>query len=364
MEELITVEKYELDENRENDNRIVKIDLTNADKGMAAALLNQVIDGFHIAKEKMSEVQPEKRYYLDLTKEMKDMLEKGEAWFTEKGENGKPMGQLRHRVDGKNVIMANPDIVEENINISSGVDPKQMSNAVYQMALQQQMAEISHKMDEIQNTVKLIEEGQMDDRYAKIEAGENSLRLAYRATDEKNRKELIANAIPLLQEGSEAVKKAIIRRIDNFDRIPSKGNVLRLKMWMSPTNYIEKKNREFDSIQNCFEYYDRAQRLTAVACLMMDEPGAMEEVFFQQEKFINSLDTEKLRSIKNLYYNIDFSNEWFYSPKEFLDNTRLQYLDFSKQNYNVVSIEVTGQQMLEVINNDQDAGSEKRVKEQ
>lgn len=361
MRELITVEKYELNESEEKDNRIVKIDLTNADKGMAAALLNQVVEGYQIIKDKMNEVQPKKRYYLDLTKEMEEKLEKGEAWFTEKGENGKPMGQLRHRVDGKNVIMANPDIVEENISITPGVDPKQMSNAVYQMALQQQMAEISHKMDEIQNTVKLLEEGQMDDRFAKIEAGENALRLAYRATDEKNRKELVANAIPLLQEGSEAVKKAIIRRLDDFDRIPSKGSALRLKMWMSPTNYVERKNREFDSIQNCFEYFDRAQRLTAVACLMMEEPGAMEEVFFQQEKFINSLDTEKLKSMSHLYYNIDFSNEWFYSPRDFLDNTRLQYLDFSKQNYNVVSIEITGQQMLEVFDHDQDTGSEERA---
>ena len=363
MNELITVEKYEIEEEAK-DNRVVKIDLTSTDKGRAATLLNQIVDGFQIMKDQITDIEPEKRYYLDLTKEMKDKLEKGEAWFTEKAANGKPMGQLRHRVDGKNVIMANPDIIAEQIPVKPKTDPRQMSNSIYQAALQQQMADLSQKMDEIQHVVKRIEEGQMDDRFAKIEAGEQTLRLAYRATDEKSRKELVANAIPMLQEGSESIKKVIKRRLNEFEQIPSKGRALKLKMWMSPTNYVDKKNREFDDIQNCFEYYDRAQKLTAIACMMMNEPGAMEEVFFQQEKFINSLNTAKLKSMENLHYNIDFSGEWFYSPRAFLDGTRLQYLDFTNENYDVVSIEVSGQQMLEVLNHDQDAGSEERTEEE
>lgn len=364
MGELIKVEKYEIANAEEKESRIIKIDLTSADKGRAVALLDQIVDGFQILRDKLPEVEPEKRYYLDLTKEMKDKLENGEAWFTEKAANGKPMGQLRHRVDGKNVIMANPDIIAEQVPIAPKGDPKQLSNGIYQMALQQQMAEMSHEMDEIQHTVKRIEAGQMDDRFAKIEAGEQTLRLAYRAADEKTQKELAANAIPQLQEGSESIKKVIKRRLAEFDPVPSKGRSMRLKMWMSPTNYVEKKNREFDEIQDCFEYYDRAQKLLAISCMMLEEPGSMEEVFFQQEKFIKGLDTWKLESMKHLHYNIDFSNEWFCSPREYLDGTRLQYLDFTKENYDMVSIEVTGQQMLEVLDYDQDTGSEDGTKEE
>ena len=172
MDELIKVEKYEIADKEEKESRIVKINLTSADKGRATALLGQIVDGFQILKDKLPEVEPGKRYYLDLTKEMKDKLESGEAWFTEKAANGKPMGQLRHRVDGKNVIMANPDIVAEQAPIAPKGDPKQLSNGIYQMALQQQMVEMSHKMDEIQRVVKSIETGQMDDRFAKIDAGE------------------------------------------------------------------------------------------------------------------------------------------------------------------------------------------------
>lgn len=364
MGELIKVEKHEITETENQESRIVSIDLTNADKGKAALLLNQVVDCYQIHKNKMPDIKLEKRYYLDLTKEMKDKLEKGECWFTEKAANGKPIGQLRHRVDGKNVIMANPDVIAEQVPVAPNTDHRKLSEGVYQMALQQQIAEMSQQLDEIQHAVKRIEEGQMDDRFAKIEAGEKTLRLAYRSADEKTRKELVANAVPMIQEGSEAIKKVIIRRVNGFEQIPSKRSRLKLKMWMSPTNYVDKKNREFDEIQTCFEYYDRAQKLTAIACMMLEEPGAMEEVFFQQEKFIKSLETRKLKSIENIHYNIDFSGEWFYSPRRFLDETRLQYLDFTKENYDAVSIEVTGQQMLEVLKDDKTARSEAETAEE
>ena len=364
MGELIKSEKRVCVEAEEKESRVVSIDLTETDKGKAAVLLNQIVDCFQIMKDKVSDIEPDKRYYLDLTKEMRNKLESGEAWFTEKTANGKPMGQLRHRVDGKNIIMANPDVVVKKAPVTTKADPKQISNNIYQMALQQQMAEMSHQIDVIQKAVVRIEQGQMDDRLAKIEAGEKTLRLAYRAKNEENRKELVANAIPLLQEGSEAIKKTIVRRLEAFDSIPSKGRTLRLKMWTSPTNYVDKKNREFDEIQTCFEYYDKAQRLTAMACLMMNEPAAMEEVFFQQEKFIRDLKTYKLKSMENLHYNIDFSGEWFYSPRAFLDETRLQYLDFAKENYDVVSLEVYGEQMLEVLDYDQDERSEIRTEEE
>ena len=364
MDEIIKVEKNEFLEAEEKDYHALSINLTNADSGKAAALLNQVIDGFQILKDRMPEIDQEKRYYLDLTKEMKDKLENGEAWFTEKAANGKRMGQLRHRVDGKNVIMANPDIIEEQIQSVPKGDSQRLSNGLYQMALQQQMVEMSRKMDEIQHTVKRIETGQMDDRFAKVEAGEQTLRLAYRATDETTQKKLIANAIPQLQEGSEAIKKVIRRRLNEFEAIPSKGRSMRLKMWMSPTNYIERKNKEFDCIQDCFEYYDRAQKLLAISCMMLEEPGSMEEVFFQQEKFIKSLDTWKLKSMKYLHYNIDFTGEWFYSPEDYLNGTRLQYLDLINENYDMVSIEVTGRQMLEVLENDQDTRPEEGTEEE
>ena len=357
MGDLIVLEKNELlDEPKED--RVVSINLVNTNKGKAAALLGQIIDCFQLAKESFGDIEPEKRYYLDLTKEMKEKLEKGECWFTEKSANGKPMGQLRHIVDGKNVIMANPDIIAEQVPVAKPADPKQLSNSVYQMALQQQMAEMSKQIAAIQSTVVRIEEGQMDDRFAKIEAGEKTLRLAYKTEDEENRNKLVSNAIPMLQEGSEAIKKVIERRIKDFEEIPSRGRALKMKMWLTPNNYVEKVNKAFDDIQTCFDYYDRAQRLTAMACMMINEPAAMEEVFFQQEKFIKSLELWKLKAMKNLHYNIDFSKEWFSSPKSFLDDTRLQYLDFSNESYDRVSIELEGQQLLEVMNDDKDAGSE------
>lgn len=351
MGELIKVNN-EIVESEEKESRIVDINLADFDKNKAAIVLSQIVDEFKIAKEKLPDVKSETRYYLDLTKEMKDKLESGECWFTEKTANGHAMGQLRHRVDGKSVIFANPDIKAEDVAVKTGGNSKSLSDGVYQVALQQQMAEMSKQIAEIKKSVVRIEVGQMDDRLAKIDAGEKTLRLAYATEDVEKRNMLIGQALPLLQEGSESIKRVVSRRLSEFEAVPQKGSALKLKMWLSPTNYVEKKNHEFDEIQTCFEYYDKAQKLSAMACLMMNEPKAMEEVFFQQENFIHQLPVWKLKSMKNLHYNIDFSNEWFSSPKNFVDEKRLEYLDFSNGNYDHMLIEVSGEQLLEVLDND------------
>lgn len=352
MDSIIRVDNS-IVETENTDTRIVDVNLSKVDKAKAAAVLSEVVECFAINKGKMPPIESEKRYYLDLTKEMKEKLSTGECWFTEKSATGNAMGQLRHRVDGRSEIYANPDIVAEDVPTQLSSCEKSLSNSIQQIALQQQMAELSKQLDKIQSAVNRIEIGQMDDRFAKIDAAEKTLRLAYVAEDLNNRNALINQAIPLLQEGSESIKRVIVRRINEFEPIPSKDWQIKAKMWLSPTNYIDKVNQQFDNIQTCFDYYDKAQKLAAMAFMMIDELKAMEEVLFQEEKFIKTLNIAKLKTMQNLHYNIDFSGEWFYSPQAYLDEKRIQYLDFYNEKYNHLLIEATGKQILEVLENDQ-----------
>lgn len=328
------------------------VNLAGFDKNQATILLGKIIEAYDIVKDNIPEVEPEKRYYLDLTKEMKDKLGSGECWFTEKKDSGRAMGQLRHRVDGKNKIFANPDIIEEKVSDQLPTNNKSLSESLYQVALIQQMQDISEQIDEIGKSVKNIEIGQMDDRIAKIEAGEDQLRQAYVMEENNNRNNSVHQAIALLQEGSKAMERVIERKVREFEPIPSKERSLKIKMWLSPNNYVDKKKSDFNEIQTYFEYYTKAKQLSAAAYLMINEPNAMEQVLFEQQTFINKLPLDNIKSIKYLYYNIDFSKEWFSSPKSYVDESRYQYLDLLNENYDHMVIEVTGKQIVEVLEND------------
>ena len=118
MDSIIRVDNS-IVETENTDTRIVDVNLSKVDKAKAAAItvLARLLECFAINKEKMPPIESstEKRYYLDLTKEMKEKLSTGECWFTEKSATGNAMGQLRHRVDGRSEIYANPDIVAEDV---------------------------------------------------------------------------------------------------------------------------------------------------------------------------------------------------------------------------------------------------------
>ena len=81
------------------------------------------------------------------------MMDRGEAWFTEKKKNGKAIAQLRHFDDeGHDRIFTYPTIKEEKVAKLNDNAPK--GPDVYQMALMQQVAEISEEIKEVRKAVE------------------------------------------------------------------------------------------------------------------------------------------------------------------------------------------------------------------
>ena len=158
------------------------------------------------------------------------------------------------------------------------------------------MAQLSERVEETYQTVKMIERGQQDDRIALIEAGRKEIMLALTLQDENDRNEQIRLGIHNLLLGREQIGKAMVRRIEDFEPLPESRVVLFLNT-LAHNNYQNKKDDEIENVQECYEMYLQATKMIAGAYAYKGEMAAVEQTFVDGISFLDSIDFGKLKSI-------------------------------------------------------------------
>ena len=143
--------------------------------------------------------------------------------------------------------------------------------------------------------------------------------LASKMPNKADQIDCIKNAMPLLAEGTESVKRAFIRRVNDFEAIPESKLIIYGKMVISTGNYKDKKDREIDDINEHFMFISAAHELMAAAGVILEAPDAVSEVFNHEAEFLGTIDKKKIASIANMHPELDVSNEWFTNPTGFIE---------------------------------------------
>ena len=354
MSNLIVRRKDEIVEQQETENtplQFVEVRLTDVDSAKAKNILAQAIQQAGIAKDAIKALSKDTMYVLDIPKKIKKGLETGEFVFMQKKETGENLAAIYEVVDGKKNLFAN--LTAKEVQVANETAVHDMSHGVQQLVLQQQIAVVLNEIEDMHKTVALIEQGQKDDRFAEIKAGYDQLRLALHTSDVEKRNRMIENATQTITSGSNKIQLALGRRISEFEAVPSSDLGIYLEMLKSHKLYIDKKDAEYDEIGEYFEYYETATRLLAYASLMEDEHERVEEIYRLHGEFISSLDASKLKTISKLHPEESFDAEWYTNPQGYIERTRQEYIDFIDSNYDYMSFEATGAQLLEVLENEE-----------
>lgn len=334
----------------------VQVDLTVLDKAKANGIIGEIVQSAQVVRNMAAVVSPESVYVLNIPKDIKKGLDSGEYWFTKKVDTGEMLTSVSREKDGRKQFFKNLTADERSLVDESAL--QNLSDGIYNIAIQQQMAAIAEELENIHEAVGRIESGQKDDRFGEITGAEYNLRLALSASDRDRQISLTTAAIQTLSIGAGKIEKTLSRKVGDFEPIPEKDRSIYWKMIKSPQNYKDKKDREFDEVQDYFDFYEKAQQLLAVASLMIDEPEAMLEVFKSFEEYLGSLDLTNLKTIRNLYPELDLSEEWFERPRLHVASIKELYLEFADKQYDYISFEVSGAQLLEAVNDDKDEESE------
>lgn len=354
MSNLIVRRKGEIVEQQESEVtplQYIEVRLTDIDSARAKNILTQVVQQAGIAKDAAKALSKDTMYVLDIPKKIQKGLETGKFTFMQKKDTGENLAAIYEVVDGKKSLFAN--LTAKEVQVANERVVRDLGQGVQQLALQQQMAVVLNEIEDVHKTVALIEQGQKDDRFAEIKSGYDQLRLALKTADEDKRNRMIENAMQTITSGSNKIQLALSRRIADFEAVPSSDIGVYWKMLTSHKPYIDKKDAEYDEIGEYFEYYETASRLLAYASLMEDEPERVEEITRLHGEFIGSLDAGKLKTIAKLHPEESFDSEWYMNPQGYIEDTRQEYIDFIEGNYDYMSIEATGAQLLEVLEDEE-----------
>lgn len=354
MSNLIISRKDEIVKQQEMEStplKYIEVRLTDVDPDKAKNILAQALQHAEIAKDAIKALSKDNMYVLDIPNKIKKGLETGEFAFMQKKETGEKLAAIYEVVDGKKSLFANMTAKEVQIVNEKAVSD--LSHGVQQLVLQRQMTVVLNKIEDVHKIVAQIEQGQKDDRFADIMAGYDQLRLALCTSDEEKQNRMIDNAIQTISSGLNKIKYALKRRLSDFKAVPNSNIGIYWKMLTSCKQYIEKKENEYDDIGEYFEYYETALKLLAYACIMQDEPKRVEEILRLHGEFIGSLDVSKLKTISKLHPEKSFDAEWYMNPQGYIDETRQEYIDIIEGNYDYMSIEATGAEMLEVLKNEE-----------
>lgn len=321
------------------------------------ALLGQVVQCVNMG-EILGEIKAGTQYVVQIPAEFQRAYESGEMFIMENMKTGKKWPSLMQVMEnGKHQVVTPLPIAEQAI--FQGNPIQELANSHHNMLMQQQVAQLADMLRDTYKVVKQIKQGQMDDRVGLLDAGRNGLILAMSLTkgDERNRQ--IDSSRQNLLLGQAQIAKALERSAEAFQPV-SQYALVRFAREMGHSGYLAEKSQEVQEMQDMYDQYLVATKLLAASYVMTGNTQTAEETFRLSEKAIQAIDFSKVETIG--YQHKGLTEMFYTAPVGYIAAERDECMEESKQ-YDYVALEVSGEELLEVLRNGeteeiQEAGTE------
>ena len=260
---------------------------------------------------------------------------------------------MQYNDEGKKVIVKQIDAFERPARDAVEGAGRDLSSALGDIALRRQLGECVERLKQLGERVEVVIAGQMDDRIARINGAMTQVRAALASGDEEHIVRRRESAVPLLNVGIEQVQSAMRRRAIAFSDIPNGGPGIIAKLLTDP-DFIFQMNREFDAVQDCFEYLQKAYLLLAIADVMAGQPDSAKAVLGQMQLFLDGDVPKLMHRFESLHPELDFSDEWFEAPEAVVALLEQTVKELSPNGQDSYLIELKGDMLLEMGSDDKD----------
>jgi len=307
-------------------------------------LLGQVVQYVNIA-EIVAEIKVGTQFVIQIPPEFQPDYDAGEMFMMRNQKTGKLWPSLvRIAENGRQEIVTPLPVVEQEF--FQGNPVQKLADRHHNLLMQQQMAQLTAMVQDTYRLVERIEHGQMDDRIGRLEAGKNGLLLAMSMPEGTERTMQIDSSRQNIFVAQAQIGKALERRAEEFEPIP-KHSIARFAKEMWHSGYLAFKTREVEDMQEYYALYVNATKLLAASYVMTGNLKTAEETFRLGEQFMSSIDFSKVKTIG--YIHGDATDMFYSSPDIFIAAERQQYM-LEAKHYDYVAIEVSGETLLEVLN--------------
>lgn len=186
-----------------------------------------------------------------------------------------------------------------------------MAQAINNVVVNQQLTRINAKLDEMNNNLGNIEQGQRNDRIGLVSSAVQLMKEALATKDETLKKLLIANAVSTANNARFQLMETLKTDRRNFiNQIESKNILDKIK------DNTKEIDNTMDKMRTAFYYINMSTSVSAQGYMFLEEKNAVLESICSYKDFINDIFIkddfmEELQS-----YDDKSDNMWLEKPKE------------------------------------------------
>lgn len=196
-----------------------------------------------------------------------------------------------------------------------------------------------------------IEHGQMDNRIAHLYSGREQIQNAMIL--EGSAKELgIALGRQSLIDAKYQLGLTLKRRVEEFEPIPDGWFAQRwLAVWHP--GIFDQRDNEFHEMQDYYELYLEATKLLAASYVITGDMDAARKAYMDSIDFMKSISFDNVHTIRFIHKPSEIQDRFIFHPIDYIEVEK-EDTEKEAQEYDYMIIEATGEDLLEVLNDDQE----------
>ena len=290
-------------------------------------------------------VEKAAKYVVQIPAKYKDAFEAGKVFINQNSKTGVMWPTLYETLDsGKRRFVDNLPIKQEEMLRNNPFES--VADSFHNIYMQQQISELSERMALTYETVKRIEQGQLDDRIGLLCSGRNQIIYALEIAKE-NRQYEIALGRSNMITAQQQILQSFRRRVEAFEAIPdNKWN--RFWLVVRHSEYLKQKDKEFLNLQEYYKLFLQATQMIAASYVLCGEIETAKKVFEDAEQEMREIDFSSLKTLS--YIHNKNTDMLYYHADEYVATERQICMD-AAQKYDALSVEVSGEKLLEVFDN-------------
>lgn len=306
-----------------------------------SGILSKLTQYINIA-DVVSHVEKGVEYVVQIPVKYREAFEAGELLINENSKTGVMWPSLYKTVEGgKRQLVANLPIKPQEI--VKGNPFEKVAESYNNIYMQQQINELAELIGQTLNTVKRIEQGQMDDRIGLLLAGRDQIILSLNQSPEDRKNEIELGRTNLLT-AQKQILQTFRSRVESFESIP-KGRIKRFFLALKHNEYYSEKDNEFDVVQEYYSLFIQATQMVAASYLLCGQQESANKVFTIAGQDMKDIDFEAIKSLK--YIHKDNPEMFYYHAEEYIETERQICFEDAKE-YDIMKIAVQGDKLLEV----------------
>lgn len=294
----------------------------------------------------ISKIKKGVEYVVEIPLEFQQGFDNGEYWIMENFNTGKIWPSLMEvGKNGRNKIVTPLPVKKKTF--LQGNPIKDITNSYQSIYIQQQLNNVIKLLEETLRGVERIENGQMDDRIARLKAGRNGFLRALFQKGEDRHPLALELAIDNINVAQNQIFETFRRRVNEFKGVPKTKLGIVLRGSMSPGRYVEKTVKEYNKIHHYYGLYLLATKMLAGAYVMSGDVEIAQEVFDTSISEIQNLDYSNLKTIEAILLdNSNFDKIYNIAVEAFIEEKERCLND--AKGYECLSLSISGDKLIEV----------------